>query len=365
MESNLAYVSIYPNGSKALISREAFFFNMYKSLTYLKDIAIRTTNYKKFSTENILMARKDATVLNPRLFFLHDMLLDQMRNNDELEVVSTLEHIEKLCNEEKSKYSVPCIKSVGNEDWEQFIIKSSIQSVSEFGRTAKIEPVCSDSLSKQRPLLKPAFEIIDKNLPEMSKEIDIFLHKIRVFKGVGTMGITDVRMFGCMFIREPRSNLDPILYYTEHIIHEVSHMTLNSAMIADQIVLNGREAIFNSPLRTDLRPMLGVFHATFVTARIVLLFSKIAKKTREENVLEYLEQQLDELATGINEIKKGGILTNLGESLLNESIHLMDSVCQEEYWDSYDFTIERKHRFNGDSIFIRQSTVDQFSLGVC
>lgn len=55
--------------------------------------------------------------------------------------------------------------------------------------------------------------------------------------------------------------------YIPTLVHEYSHNMLFAMARDEALVLNDPEALYYSPLRQQLRPMDGIFHAAFVSAR--------------------------------------------------------------------------------------------------
>ena len=53
------------------------------------------------------------------------------------------------------------------------------------------------------------------------------------------------------------------------LVHEQAHNVLFALSPMEGVVENGEEERFSSPLRYDARPLEGIFHATFVLARMV------------------------------------------------------------------------------------------------
>ncbi|MEP7731503.1 aKG-HExxH-type peptide beta-hydroxylase [Marinomonas primoryensis] len=358
-------ISIKPSKKNSEISRKHYFNKIISSLAYLKNVAGKIVEFKDFSLESLLYKSNDGTSLNPEIFYLHDKLLLSMRNQD---LVSTKSNLDKVCSvlnndENNDENNEVIIKSFSYSEWESFIAEESIKTLKgATGRNVLIEPVSNSQLLKEIESIKKSIFLIEEVFPEMMDEINNLLSNIRVFSGKRAMGITDVRMFGCMYIRVPREGVDPVLYYCEHLVHEVSHMYLNSAMSMDPILLNDASQTYSSPIRPDPRPMLGVFHATFVTSRIVQLFHKMAEKYREEDILLYLHQQFEELILGINEVEKFAILTDSGINLKKEIFSLLDEVKKSPYWGSYDFNLKRKHRFGGGAEFTPKTSINSGSI---
>ena len=59
----------------------------------------------------------------------------------------------------------------------------------------------------------------------------------------------------------------------DFLIHEQSHLYVHLINNDDPIVLNPRER-YQSPLREEKRPLIGVYHATFVLARVYYVLTK-------------------------------------------------------------------------------------------
>src|SRR5260221_14334319 len=98
---------------------------------------------------------------------------------------------------------------------------------------------------------------------------------IKLFCGKVVQGYTDTRVLGAIFLRLPSKNINPLGYFIEHVVHEAFHIYLNCLMASDPIILNSREKCFMSPLRVDPRSMIGVFHATYVSASVSQTFFKL------------------------------------------------------------------------------------------
>jgi HEXXH motif-containing protein len=98
----------------------------------------------------------------------------------------------------------------------------------------------------------------------------------------------------------------------------------------ERLVRNPDSQRFASPLRSDPRPMDGVFHATFVCARLYLLYRRLLER-RPEGLRGFdpraLERKMAELASrfddGARLIADKASLTPLGEKVLRSSVDYM------------------------------------------
>jgi len=358
---NAALISAFPSKARTELARQNFYFKVLSSLAYL--ISVGSAQRDRPNISALVRTPLSSSALEPRLFYLHDTLLLAMRAQDVNRVQETLDVVEEVAKAgmRLKTDSIPEIKSIGDADWENFVVENSINLGEEyFKKRPEIAPVSDDVAAEQRGIVIAALELIQEYFPAMHEEVQGLLNKIRLFKGSVTMGITDVRMFGCMLIRTPRPEVNAQLYYAEHITHETSHMYLNAAMSIDPILLNDRSELFTSPLRPDPRPMIGVFHATFVTSRIVQLFESLSQKRAvSEDTNVYLYQQLDELKAGINEVAKGAKLTPTGKLLLREFEEIAENADRVIAKSGFDTSKVYMHRFGGGAEFKPAKSVDK------
>lgn len=116
----------------------------------------------------------------------------------------------------------------------------------------------------------------------------------------------------------------------EALVHESAHQLLFAHSIDHPLVLNPIEERYPSPLRTDPRPMDGVYHATFVTARVFYVLRRI----QEAALCHFasidgavLDQKLEALrarfAGGLETVRRFGRLSQTGARILEEASEYM------------------------------------------
>lgn len=282
----------------------------------------------------------------PRMYYLHHVLQTAMRSQS---VPATKKNLFKLiaaiCSYVPPKERI-VVSTINNSDWERFSVAEAIRLAREdCNQIAEINPILGNELSIANDAVGEALKKIAQCDMTMFDEIVEQVSIIKLFEGKVTMGFTDVRILGAMFIRVPRLNLDPVPYFFEHIIHEASHIHLNCLMVMDPLILNAPEDRFTSPLRGDPRPMIGVFHATYVSARIARSLIKWYTHTGSEYLLHPLAETLDEVLRGILEIEKHAKLTQSGLRLITDIKHFLDAATAMPEWKKYDFSMPRTHRF--------------------
>jgi len=118
------------------------------------------------------------------------------------------------------------------------------------------------------------------------------------------------------------------------LIHESSHLKLFYAYLEDEIVLNGPDERYSSPLRREARPMNGIFHATFVLARMILFLSDLIRTDAVPALLgttghDAIEADLRRLRAAFDEgysvIAEHGVLTPKGAQILAQAHETVES----------------------------------------
>ena len=338
--------SVHPNIDTAKFSRQAQAKKVKKSIGYLIQECVTKLKLSDIDVTLCIGTLDKIDRLSPAIHHSHHALQSAMRNQDislaKLELYKLIDNIMNWV----MHGSFISVSSIGSSEWERFIAKEAIRlTEQDCNETAIIDPISESELSEAKDLINASINLIAKHDSEMFDEVFEQVIMIKLFNGKVTMGLTDVRMLGAMFIRLPRMIVNPILYFFEHIIHEASHIHLNCLMAIDPLILNLPDERFVSPLRPDLRPMIGVFHATFVSTRIVRSLVNLYKATNNSDLLHPLAESIDEAIRGIIEIQKSAKLTDNGQKLVDDMVSMVESAILLYQWKNYDFKQPRSHRF--------------------
>lgn len=78
--------------------------------------------------------------------------------------------------------------------------------------------------------------------------------------------------------------------YLPSLVHEYSHNLLFGIARNEPLVLNDPGELYHSPLRQEARPMDGIYHATFVSAREAVAMSRALQVLRNQHVPESLAE---------------------------------------------------------------------------
>jgi HEXXH motif-containing protein len=180
-------------------------------------------------------------------------------------------------------------------------------------------------LEECRARVAEALALLDAGFPEMAEEIRGLLREIVVAAGPEDPlartfdGASCYMMWGAILLNA-RGQVN-VLDTAQALAHESGHNLLFGFCADCSLVDNPDEELFSSPLRKDPRPMDGVFHATYVIARMHqtlgrLLDAGVLDAEAREAALADLETHRRNFAAGDQIIREGGRLTDIGEQAI-------------------------------------------------
>lgn len=129
-------------------------------------------------------------------------------------------------------------------------------------------------------------------------------------------------LWGGLFVA-PQSHGD-VLDLAETLVHETGHLLLSALAAEEPVVLNDPSARYRSPLRSDPRPMEGVFHAVFVLAREILFHRAVADSSDFDGVQRAassraIADKMRRFRDGLGVVDGEAELTPLGRSLIDDA----------------------------------------------
>jgi len=130
-----------------------------------------------------------------------------------------------------------------------------------------------------RDRLRVGFALLDATIPDLAGEVRALVHEILLATGVeGSAsefdGASFYQLWGLLMLN-PRFHRTPVSV-AEVLAHESAHSLLFGFTFDEPLVLNADAELYPSPLRRDLRPMDGIYHATYVSARMCWAMRRIA-----------------------------------------------------------------------------------------
>jgi HEXXH motif-containing protein len=191
------------------------------------------------------------------------------------------------------------------------------------------------SSATMRQRVSVALDLLAMAHPDLAAEVRQIVSEIVLARTDGSnkeqdfAGASSFAVWGAIFLNTDEH--DDVAELTQALAHEAAHLLLFAEAIDGPLVENPESERFLSPLRSDPRPMDGIFHATFVTARMHLAARALEQsgslatleRARLRNVLLAHQSNFD---GGIATIRQNATLTKLGNDLLSGAEEYMASA---------------------------------------
>jgi hypothetical protein len=173
--------------------------------------------------------------------------------------------------------------------------------------------------ARVRALIGDAFALLDAGNPALASEIRVLLREIVLAAGEFE-GISCYMLWGGVILND--SAYKTVLEMVQVLAHESGHNLLFGLCADGPLHENDDTARFSSPLRVDPRPMDGIVHATYVSARMHQAVQRLANA----GVLDDVQMQeasaanaanAKRFAHGMETVGRRARLTQLGHLVMD------------------------------------------------
>jgi HEXXH motif-containing protein len=191
-----------------------------------------------------------------------------------------------------------------------------------------------DAALRVRGLIGDAFVLLDKGDPELADEIRELVREIvlaaesKDLGSVGFEGVSSFMLWGGVIlnVEAQRDALDMV----QVLAHESGHNLLFGLCAYGPLHENDDEARYGSPLREDARPMDGVVHAAYVSARMHQAVQRLIdggalRGTELDEARQINPLNAKRFATGMETVDRHARLTPLGRAVMAGARRYMDA----------------------------------------
>lgn len=193
-----------------------------------------------------------------------------------------------------------------------------------------------DVIRECRERMAGAFALLDAGFPDMAAEIRGLLREIVLAAGpedpkaLTFDGVSSYMLWGSVLLNARGQTT--ILDTAQALAHESGHNLLFGFCADGPLIDNADEELFQSPLRTDARPMDGVVHATYVIARMHqtlsrLLAAGVLDREQEDAARKDLLAHEQNFEAGDRTVRDGARLTSVGEQAIAAARRYMASAA--------------------------------------
>lgn len=181
---------------------------------------------------------------------------------------------------------------------------------------------------------KHAMSLLEQATPELAGEIHSIVHEVVGVAGGPSdqgefHGGSHYQLWGALFLNAGLHTNR--IEMAEVLAHESAHSLLFGFCTHEPLTLNEDSQLFESPLRAEPRPMDGIYHATYVSARMHWAMNQLLESellSDEERGLAYAarDRDRDNFEAGYQVVNAHGVLTDLGRNLMSNARAYIDAT---------------------------------------
>lgn len=213
-----------------------------------------------------------------------------------------------------------------DEELERLVRWWDIEPENALALTAASERELSDA----RTWVPFAMKKLQECDPDLHDEVSVIVREIVIARPDGSQCLdygaaSSFALWGALAVNAAAHSSWPRYFRT--IVHEAAHLFLFGMARHEPLVRDSPERRHSSPLRDDLRPMDGIFHAAFVSARESLAFDRLLSRHEEDGSLLAVEaEEIEELLESsviafwecVDRLRVASSLSQLGELIMAE-----------------------------------------------
>lgn len=319
---------VFPNSPQLEDMREQVRERLHTSLDHLIFEVFSPEYGVRVERENVRRILLDGpTYPGARCFALHGVLLQAALTQDNTHLPRVFAMLDGFFSRDQGEPDGVRVSGLGDRDLhpdDVWLLQLAFQD--DVGLTTALTQPSENDCAAAAGVIAEAYDLLDRLAPKWAAELRSLAREIYL----ATSGISDRPAFAGAAVFDAFGGLMLNPYTIAHadvtalaLVHEASHQQMFLFHLDDPVVLNGPDAVFSSPLRKEPRPMEGIFHAMWVSARMALVAH--AMRMAEPDGLyaprlgEMVENSLKAYRDGAATVEAHGELTEFGQVLLQGS----------------------------------------------
>lgn len=312
-----------PVPGRALSLRVSFNQSLINSLKYLLDACVDVIPTPLFSK---VMAKLESLPPTMKLSgFLNAAHVDFFNAVEENNIQKVNEIVKKLDSGDfQIKNDDVMYLNVANTDkYYTPFVRDTFSG--DLTRDIQYFPLDAEEAAKMKSSIQHGLKILEEKFPDFFSEFQELVSEILLLKAQGLIQGSSSDLFG-MIYKSYLSPWEKITDVLEFIIHEQSHLYVYSLNKDDPLVLNST-GVHHSPIRKEIRPIMGIYHAVFILARVIYVLKKACTlKIIPENENDYCQKFIKEyntyLTEGLDTLNTHAQMTPLGKKLIDSATKL-------------------------------------------
>jgi len=315
-----------PSGERARVLYDRMKRDLGRSIAEIARVCRGRVGFDEGAVERLCEKLSEATVIRPAFYASYFDLLDAARR-DALVSCGAL-----LAELTQAEVEAPAFRYRRWGDVEPALAELYLRYLNIDPETpVDLAALDCEQFGKVCTVADRALATFDAAAPEISGEIRGLIKEIVMVESAPDAamnfdGATSVFTWGALFLNATEHQ--NIVDMADGLSHESAHAHLFGISLGEAFVENSPEECFASPLRAEPRPMDGIFHATYVSARMHyahsrLLKSSVLSKGEREQACDACMSSIRAFKDGIETVDAHARLTDAGRRVLESARRYM------------------------------------------
>ncbi len=190
--------------------------------------------------------------------------------------------------------------------------------------TDLFQPPAPEAVENFGERFDAGYALLSDALPELAGEIRALVREVVLATSPDAApfqfdGASAYQLWGLLFLN-PKFHPTPVAV-AEVLAHESAHSLLFGFTYDEPLVFNDDDELYSSPLRLDPRPMDGIYHATYVSARMHWAMTRLAAsplldEEMRETAIKAAASDMENFEKGYETVARHGRLSATGEALM-------------------------------------------------
>lgn len=320
-----------PNGSQVDQFDQIMRDNLASSLSYLAEV---TEGHLAIDAQQLeqALSRLRANEVLPEVFAAYHELVMEVQEGNLDQAQELIEYILTNIQQDASFDIIP-FKDPADDARSSHYQK---QIDTDPNMPFPVFPASEADFEKAKSLIIESKSILQESCPELHDEIFALLRRVMVGRGPSADeatytfdGASAFSLWGAIMLNAHTQK--DVVDMIQTLAHESCHNLLFAYCIDDQLVENPDDELYASPLRVDPRPLDGIFHASFVLARMHYALAQIENSPRltdelRERAAKEREQRVTNFYDGLSTLKAHARYTEIGQRLMNDAEAYMNQA---------------------------------------
>lgn len=273
------------------------------------------------------LALRSTAVIRPGAFLLYHECLLAARNDDVAALAPLLRSMATIPVAGPSFIVRNFDTCLPPEEWDRY--RRALMTAPD--TAVVVISVPPDRFATASRLLAASRALLSTAVPALAQEIDALANEVVLIEDSAGAessfaGATAFQAWGALLIN-PRRH-PTLVSMANGLVHEAAHALLFALSSGEAMVQNPVTERYASPLRAGKRPMEGIFHASFVSARMhyalnQLLASNALNTAQQEEAARARDAARSAFDAGYLVFKAHGRPTSIGQQAMDSAVGYM------------------------------------------